>query len=83
LQDGELVAQDQDLCALPSFLALGEPQPRRSRVVRRKTNRRHMTGDHYGRTGRTATLLVTVTDEILDTHRSLRACPCVDQILIG
>ena len=41
-----------------------------SRVIRRKTNRRHMTGDHHGRTARRATLLVTATDEILGTHRS-------------
>jgi hypothetical protein len=27
-----------------------------------------MTGDHYGRTARMATLLVTATDEILGTH---------------
>jgi hypothetical protein len=38
-------------------------------VIRRKTNRRHMTGDHHGRTARRATLLVTTTDEILGTHR--------------
>ena len=40
-----------------------------SRVIRRKTNRRHMTGDHHGRTARRATLLVTAADEILGTHR--------------
>ena len=28
LQDGELVAQDQDLCGLPCLLTPGEPQPR-------------------------------------------------------
>jgi len=38
-------------------------------VIRRKTNRRHMTGDHHGRTAGRATLLVTATDEILGTHR--------------
>jgi hypothetical protein len=27
LQDGELVAQDQDLCGLPCLLAPGQPQP--------------------------------------------------------
>ena len=27
LQDGELVAQDQDLCGLPCFLTPGHPQP--------------------------------------------------------
>jgi hypothetical protein len=35
------------------------------RVISRKTNRSHMTGDHYGRTARKATLLVTAADEIL------------------
>jgi hypothetical protein len=34
----------------------------------RKTNRRHMTGDHHGRTAWRATLLVTAVDEILGTH---------------
>jgi hypothetical protein len=38
------------------------------RVIRRKTNRRHMTGDHHGRTAGRATLLVTAADEILGTH---------------
>jgi hypothetical protein len=38
------------------------------RVLRRKTNRRHMTGDHHSRTARRATLLVTAADEILGTH---------------
>jgi hypothetical protein len=33
------------------------------RVIRRKTNRRHMTGDHHGRTATRATLLVTAADE--------------------
>jgi hypothetical protein len=28
LQDGDLVAQDQDLCGLPCLLTPGEPQPR-------------------------------------------------------
>ena len=28
LQDSELMAQDQDLCGLPSLLTPGEPQPR-------------------------------------------------------
>jgi hypothetical protein len=37
-------------------------------VIRRKTNRRHMTGDHHGQTTRRATLLVTAADEILGTH---------------
>jgi hypothetical protein len=32
-------------------------------------NRRHMSGDHHGRTARRATPLVTATYEILGTHR--------------
>jgi hypothetical protein len=42
----------------------------------RKTNRRHMTGDHHGRTARTATLLVTAVDEILGTHSYQHAPAC-------
>jgi hypothetical protein len=42
------------------------------RVIRRKTNRRHMTGDHHGQTAGTATLLVRAVDGILGTHRFLR-----------
>ena len=45
------------------------------RVIRRKTNRRHMTGDHHGQTAGTATLLVRAVDGILGTHRS-RAGSC-------
>ena len=41
-----------------------------TRVIRRKTNRRHMIGDHHGRTAGRATLLVRAVDEILGTHRS-------------
>ena len=37
-------------------------------MIMRKTNRRHMTGDHHDRTARRATLLVTAADEILGTH---------------
>lgn len=32
-------------------------------------NRRHMSGDHHGRTARRATPLVTAADEILGTHK--------------
>jgi hypothetical protein len=39
-------------------------------MLRRKTNRRHMTGDHHGRAAGRATLLVTQTDEILGSHRN-------------
>jgi len=42
------------------------------RVIKRKTKRRHMIGDHHGRTGGRATLLVRAVDEILGTHRSRR-----------
>ena len=38
-------------------------------VIRRKTNRRHMIGDHHGRTAGRATLLVRAVDGILGTHR--------------
>ncbi len=41
------------------------------RVIRRKTNRRHMTGDHHGQAAGMATLLVRALDGILGTHRSL------------
>jgi hypothetical protein len=37
-------------------------------VVRRNMNRRHMTGDHHGRTAGRATLLARAMDERLDTH---------------
>jgi hypothetical protein len=40
-----------------------------TRVIRRKTNRRHMIGDHHGRMTGRATLLVRAVDEILGTHR--------------
>jgi hypothetical protein len=42
-------------------------------VIRRKTNRRHMIGDHHGRTAGRATLLLRAMDEILGTHRGARA----------
>jgi DNA-binding FadR family transcriptional regulator len=37
-------------------------------VTKTNTNRKHMTGDHHGRTARRATLLVRATDGILGTH---------------
>ena len=40
-----------------------------TRVIRRKTNRRHMIGHHDGRTARGATLLIRAVDGILGTHR--------------
>jgi hypothetical protein len=39
-------------------------------VIRRKMNRRHMTGDHHGRMTGKATPLVRATDRIPGTHRS-------------
>ena len=39
-----------------------------SRVIRRKMNRRHMIGDHHGRSVGRATLLVRAVDAILGTH---------------
>ena len=44
-----------------------------TRVSRRKTNRRHMIGDHHGRTAGRATLLVKAADGILGTHTTLLA----------
>jgi hypothetical protein len=41
--------------------------PGASRVIRRKTNRRHMIGDHHGRTAGGTTLLVRAVDAILGT----------------
>jgi hypothetical protein len=40
-----------------------------TRVIRRKTNRRHMTGDHHGQTAGMATLLARALDGLLGTHR--------------
>jgi hypothetical protein len=37
-------------------------------VIRRKTNRRHMTGDHHDPDGRETTLLVRAMDDIFGTH---------------
>jgi hypothetical protein len=51
LQDGGLVAQDQDLGGLPRLLTLRQAAAMRAtRVISRKTNRRHMIGDHHGQT---------------------------------
>ena len=40
-----------------------------TRVMRRKTNCRHMTGDHHGQGVGRATLLVRAVDAILGTHK--------------
>ena len=41
-------------------------------VIKRKTNRRHMIGDHHGRTAERATFLVRAVDAILGTRESTR-----------
>jgi hypothetical protein len=41
-----------------------------NRVIRRKTNRRHMVGDHRGRTAGRAILPVRAVDAIIGTHSS-------------
>jgi hypothetical protein len=41
-------------------------------VIRRKTNRRHMIGDHHRRAAGTATLLFTALDGIFGTHNTGR-----------
>ena len=46
-----------------------------SRLVRRNMNRRHMTGDHHGRTAGRATLLARAMDEILGTHSTRSSYP--------
>ena len=38
-------------------------------MVRRNTNRRHMIGDHHGRTAERTTLMLRAVDDILGTHR--------------
>jgi hypothetical protein len=43
-----------------------------TRMIRRKTNRRHIISDHHGRTAGSATLLVRAMDGILGTHSSPR-----------
>jgi hypothetical protein len=54
-----------------------------ARLVWRKTNRRHMTGDHQGREAERATLLVRAMEEILGTHRVGRARPEEDGLFPG
>ena len=46
-------------------------------------NRRHMSGDHHGRTARRATPLVTAADEILGTHNLLLRAPVVPEVIRG
>ena len=51
-----------------------------SRVIRRNTNRRHMTGDHHGRSAERATLLVRTADGILGTHRPVGVAQLTDDL---
>jgi len=46
VQDGELVAQEQDLCGLPCFLAPGQPQAE-SDPLGRFITQRCLTGPHF------------------------------------
>jgi hypothetical protein len=39
-----------------------------TRVARRNTNRKHMTGDHHGQPAGKATLLVRAADEVIGTY---------------
>jgi hypothetical protein len=48
LQDGVLVAQDQDLCGFHISPRWDSRSHAATRVIRRKTNRRHMISDHHG-----------------------------------
>jgi hypothetical protein len=43
------MAQDQDLCGLPCSSRRDSRSPGVSRMVKRNKNRRHMIGDHHGR----------------------------------
>ena len=65
LEKKVLAARDQE--GRPCHRKERRP-PSAVRVIRRKANRRHMTGDHHGQLPRKATLQVTATDEILGTH---------------
>jgi DNA-binding transcriptional MerR regulator len=50
LQDGDLVAQDQDFCGLHLSSRRDSRSHTATLVIRRKTNGRHMTCDHHDRT---------------------------------
>jgi hypothetical protein len=70
LQDGELVAQDQDLRGFPCLLTLGQPKPRGDPRYQEEDqpqadDRRSSRPD-----ARRATQLVRAVDEILGTHRA-------------
>jgi hypothetical protein len=64
LQHRELVAQEIKISAAFHLSSRRDSLSHAAtRVIRRKTNRRHMIGDHHGRTAGKATLLVRVVDE--------------------
>ena len=46
-------------------------------MIRRNTNRKHMSDDHHGRRTEEATLLARAADEILGTHSTITTF-CVD-----
>jgi len=71
LQDRELVARDQDPGGLPRLLAPDSRSHPVSCVVRRSTNRRHMTGDHHVRNAGRATLLFRGVDALLGMFSSV------------
>jgi len=72
LQDGDLVAQKQISAVFHVSSCWDSRSHVITRVIRRKTNRGHMIGDHHGRAAGTATLLLTATDGILGTHSCTR-----------
>jgi S-adenosyl methyltransferase len=71
LQDGELVAQDQDLRGLPCLPTVGQPQPRGNPRYQEE----HEPQAHDRRSSRPdtprATQLVRAVDEILGTHNPM------------
>src|SRR6478752_3228513 len=68
LQDGELMAKDQDLRGLPRILAPGQPQPRFDPCDQEEHEPQAHDRRSHGRTAGRATLLVRAVDDILGTH---------------
>jgi uncharacterized protein (DUF2384 family) len=75
VQYGELVAQDQISAICHVSSRRDSRSQEATRVIRRKTNRRHMIGDHHGRTAGMATLLVRSVDVVLGTHNTADHLP--------
>jgi len=75
LQDGELVAQDQDSAVFHVSSRRDSRSHAASRVIRGNTNRRRMIGDHHRQSAGRATLLVRAVDAILGTHRTASPRP--------